>query len=251
LSDRRRSRTRATALPGPRDVTFGHIHLNSADPAAAIAFWTDIIGAPTYTRDSLNGINMLGALILFTRSAPSGPSVGSTIDHIALHVPDIQPFIAKLAKTPYKSFQPVAGGDQLMIDGPDGVRIELTEDNSMYAPLEFDHIHFAAKQPAEVQAWYAKVFGARPDPEAKLPSSRMPGAVLSFAPADSVAPTAGRAIDHIAFEVKDLESFCKRLAADGIKLDSPYQTMPQLKMASAFLTDPWGTRIELTEGLAH
>ena len=128
-------------------------HLNSADPDAAIAFWQDVIGAPTYTRDSLNGINMLGALILFTHNAPSGPSVGSTIDHIGLRVPDIQPVMAKLAKTSYKSFKPVADGDQLTaIDGPDGVRIELTEDSSMYAPLEFDHVHFSAKQPNEVQA---------------------------------------------------------------------------------------------------
>ena len=74
---------------------------------------------------------------------------------------------------------------------------------------------------------------------------------LSLAHADSVSPTAGRAIDHIAFEIKDLESFCKKLAADGIKFDSPYQVLPQLKLSTAFLTDPSGTRIELTEGLAH
>ena len=40
-------------------------------------------------------------------------------------------------------------------------------------------------------------------------------------------------------------------SAEGIKFDSPYQAMPQLRFSAAFLTDPSGARIELTEGLAH
>jgi hypothetical protein len=32
-----------------------------------------------------------------------------------------------------------------------------------------------------------------------------------------------------------------------VKLDSPYRKIPQMGFAVAFLTDPWGTRIELTE----
>jgi catechol-2,3-dioxygenase len=217
-------------------VTFGHIHLNSSDPAAAIAFWKDVIGAATYSHESLNGVSTLGAIILFSKKDPSGPSAGSTIDRIALKVPDLTPFVEKLAKTSYKSFQPVPGGDQLMIDGPDGVRIELTADSSMYAPLEFDRIHFHTPKPQETQAWYLKTFGAN----------------LTFEQADAPAPSAGRAIDHIGFEVKGLEAFCQKLTDSGIKLDSPYRSVPQLKLSIAFLTDPWGTRIELTEGLlAH
>src|SRR5258708_2949453 len=74
---------------GPR-VAFGHIQLNSADPATAIEFWTDIIGTSTYSRGPLNGVSLPGALILFTRKAPTGPSAGSAIDHIGLRVPDLQ-----------------------------------------------------------------------------------------------------------------------------------------------------------------
>ena len=123
-------------------VAFGHIHLNSSDPDAAIAFWKDVIGAATYSHESLNGVSTLGTTILFSKKDPSGPSAGSTIEYIALKVPDLQPFVEKLAKTHYKSFHPVPGGDSLMIDGPDGVRMELTEDSSMYAPLQCDHIEF-------------------------------------------------------------------------------------------------------------
>jgi catechol 2,3-dioxygenase-like lactoylglutathione lyase family enzyme len=240
----------AVAQRDAPNITFGHIHINSADPSETIAFWTNIIGMSTWSRDSLNGVSTLGVLIVIARSAPSGSSAGSAIDHIGFKVPDLQPFMGKLAHTSYKSFQPA--DDQLMINGPDGVRIELSEDSSMYAPLQFDHIHFYTTRPNDVQTWYSKLFGARPGGE-DHPNTRLivGDAALSVAHADSVSPTAGRAIDHIAFEIKDLESFCKKLAADGIKFDSPFQVLPQLKLSEAFLTDPSGARIELTEGLAH
>ena len=66
---------------------------------------------------------------------------------------------------------------------------------------------------------------------------------------DSVqAPTRGRMLDHIGFEVTNLEAFCKALEAKGIKFDRPYGKLPS-GFGLAFLTDPWGTYIELTEGL--
>jgi catechol 2,3-dioxygenase-like lactoylglutathione lyase family enzyme len=56
-------------------------------------------------------------------------------------------------------------------------------------------------------------------------------------------------MDHIGFEVKNLEAFCKKLDAQGIKFDSPYRKFPAAGIAVAFLTDPEGAYIELTEGL--
>ena len=64
-----------------------------------------------------------------------------------------------------------------------------------------------------------------------------------------LAPTKGHSLDHIGFEVKNLEAYCKRLEAAGIKFDVPYRKVPNLGIAIAFLTDPAGAYIELTEGL--
>ena len=55
--------------------------------------------------------------------------------------------------------------------------------------------------------------------------------------------------DHIGFEIKNLDAFTKKLEAQGIKLDRPYTKVPQLGIAIAFIKDPWGTNIEMTEGL--
>jgi extradiol dioxygenase family protein len=74
---------------------------------------------------------------------------------------------------------------------------------------------------------------------------------LEFNKADAApAGTRGRALDHIGFEVKNLEEFCKKLEASGIKFDRPFTRLPNSTTAIAFLTDPWGTYIELTENLA-
>jgi hypothetical protein len=49
--------------------------------------------------------------------------------------------------------------------------------------------------------------------------------------------------------VKNLEAFTKKLESEGITLASPYRQVPALDISIAFITDPWGTYIELTEGL--
>jgi extradiol dioxygenase family protein len=49
--------------------------------------------------------------------------------------------------------------------------------------------------------------------------------------------------------VKNLEAFCKQLEANGVHFDVPYRKVAALGIAVAFLTDPMGGYIELTEGL--
>ena len=74
--------------------------------------------------------------------------------------------------------------------------------------------------------------------------------VVPHASAQLAAPIKGRSLDHIGFEVKNLEAFCKNLEADGIKLDRPFTRLPNSTTAIAFLSDPWGTYVGLTENLA-
>jgi len=50
--------------------------------------------------------------------------------------------------------------------------------------------------------------------------------------------------------VRNLEAFVRELEAKGMRMDRGYTPVPALGIAVAFLTDPWGTYVELTEGLA-
>jgi phage terminase large subunit-like protein len=65
-----------------------------------------------------------------------------------------------------------------------------------------------------------------------------------------LAHTKGRSLDHIGFDVKNIAEFEKRLEAQGIKFEAPIRQVPNSNTNGAFLTDPWGTYIEITEGLA-
>jgi catechol 2,3-dioxygenase-like lactoylglutathione lyase family enzyme len=71
---------------------------------------------------------------------------------------------------------------------------------------------------------------------------------LSYGAGKNVVGTKGRALDHIGFEVKNLDAYVKKLDGLGVKIEAPVRALPN-GIKVAFLTDPWGTYIELTEGL--
>jgi catechol 2,3-dioxygenase-like lactoylglutathione lyase family enzyme len=134
--------------------------------------------------------------------------------------------------------------------GPDDVKVELVEQKQQTAPIMLHHVHFFGPQNTEMQAWYAKVFGAKPRNGGNFPAADLPGVALNFSPSpDPVVGTSGRSLDHIGFEIKDLEAFCKKLESMGIKLNVSYRKAEALGLGVAFVTDPWGTSIELNEGL--
>ena len=150
--------------------------------------------------------------------------------------------------------------NQGYVFAPDnGIRVEVFGDPSLPGPVSMDHVHL---YPAEadipaMKAWYAKVFGGLPGTRQRV---ARPGIIdcayfhrfnLSFsAGAGKLAPTRGRAIDHLGFDVRNLEEFEKRLAAQGLKFDAPPRQVANARTKVAFLTDPWGTYIEVTEKLA-
>jgi catechol 2,3-dioxygenase-like lactoylglutathione lyase family enzyme len=119
---------------------------------------------------------------------------------------------------------------------------------ALSTPVALHHIHFAGSA-AEMRDWYVKVFGAKPGTRGVYNTANLPGVDLSFGQAANVIGTRGRVLDHIGFEVKNLEAFCRKLEGMGIKLDRPYTKVPALNISIAFIQDPWGTYIELTEGL--
>jgi catechol 2,3-dioxygenase-like lactoylglutathione lyase family enzyme len=239
------------AAPNAAGVAMGHIHINTADVAAQKKFWVDVIGATPVKLGTNEGVKIPGAVILFKAAAPTGPTDGSVINHIGLFIADPAPYAAKLNAAGWK-FTDNPKTHQMMVAGPDGVKVELSVDAAATVPVRFHHIHYYTADPVATQAWYAEKFGATKGKRASWEAGDIPGANLTYAKAsDPVAPTVGRAIDHIGFEVRDLENFCKKLEASGVKFDTPYRKNAQLNLALAFLTDPWGTRIELTEGLGQ
>ena len=77
----------------------------------------------------------------------------------------------------------------------------------------------------------------------------LPGVPIRFATADAKqAPTRGRVLDHIGFDVKTHAAFVAKLQSEGIKLDEPVRKSTAGNTIT-YITDPWGTRIEIVERL--
>jgi catechol 2,3-dioxygenase-like lactoylglutathione lyase family enzyme len=84
--------------------------------------------------------------------------------------------------------------------------------------LPYDHVHLAAPDQAKAVEWYQKTFGGETTPEGK---DRLFYGKTRFIwmKSETAQPSAGTAIDHIAFSVAD--------------------------KPAGFMTDPWGVRIEI------
>lgn len=249
------------APPNAQGVTMGHMHLYVKDIPAQMHFWVDIMGGKAVHNEKLEMIEFPGVYIVLTKADPSGPPAGSIVDHFGFVVKDMPGAIAKWHANGLKVEQTGTNPNQSYVTAPDDIRLEVFGDPKLAHPVEMNHIHFFPPK-ADIRAmqeWYAKIFGGvigRRDSVARpgnwIETVDLPGVDLSFGASDTRrAPTKGRSIDHIGFEVKNLDAFCKKLAAQGIKLDEgPRGSKNSKTLKVAFITDPWGTRIELNEGLA-
>lgn len=263
-------------VAGEGPVVYGHHHLNTTNMAAQKKFFADTLGGTVVkigSGDRQQEIVQFPNVLVFFRpmQAPTGGSIGTTVNHIGFSVPDLKPLVAKIKANGFKMIttESVAATVKVTDDiaasspttniafalGPEDVKVEIVEVKAQKAPIQLHHVHFFGQMNTDMQAWYAKTFGAKmlpPNPASVFVVDQLPGVSLNFTPSPTpTVGTTGRAIDHIGFEVKNLEAFTKKLEAEGIKLDRPYTKVPQLGIAIAFIKDPWGTNIEMTEGLAN
>jgi catechol 2,3-dioxygenase-like lactoylglutathione lyase family enzyme len=233
-------------------VAMGHLHLNVKDIDESKKFWVGQLGATTVELGRANVLKFPGTLIFLNKKDPTGGTEGSSVNHIGFLVRDLDKELAKWKANSVKIVMENLPNRQLFLMSPEGVKIEIYEDKSIAAPIVNHHIHFWTNSVEDTKAWYVKMFSAKPGRRGKFEAADIPGVNLSFTKAETpVVGTKGRALDHIGFEVKDLEAFCKKLEASGVKFDSPYRKVPALGLSVAFFTDPWGTYVELTEGLSR
>ena len=236
------------ASPGEGGVAMGHVHLVARDVEASRRFFTSLGGTPVQN-GSLQLIQFPGVFVMLRQAEPTAGTVGSVINHFGFNVKDLKGSVAKWQAAGLKV--EVTRADQAWLMTPDGARVEILEDAAITQPIRMHHVHFNVVAVPEVQAWYAKHFGAVPGKRGQNAAGDLPGVNLTFGKVEMVnAGTRGRALDHIGFEIRNLPQFIAKLEAAGVKLDSPLRKAGNNTTSIAFLTDPWGTYIELTEGLA-
>jgi len=258
------------AKEGP--IVYGHHHVNATNPAEHKKFWADTLGGTVIKvgTDGREIIRMPNVLIFMREQAAKGGTKGSVHDHIGLSVPNLRQTLDKVKANGYRNITAAdalpgqkVNGDIVELGtgavsalayilGPDDVKVEVLEMKAQKEPVKLHHIHFFGHQQAEMRDWYVKVFGATAATTANpnFITANLPGVGLNFsATTTPTAATAGRALDHIGFEVKNLADFLKRLEAQGIKPSVTLRRVDALDVSIAFIVDPWGTNIELSVGL--
>ncbi len=240
-------------------VRLGHVHLTVKDIEAQRRFWIQAMGGTLVKNGSLTMIQFPGIFVLLQQGDSTAPPAGSIVDHFGFVLKDINAARARWKVADVKYTVGATNPNQGYVEAPDGVRVEVFGDPSLPGPIGMDHIHMFLPRtdiPA-IQAWYEKVFGGLPGKRKTVATSGVTDCVyfhrfnVSFSQSNMPRdPTKGRSLDHIGFEVKNLDEFARKLEASGIKLDSSPRQIPNSTAKVAFLTDPWGTYIELTENLA-
>lgn len=254
---------------GAGRVIYGHHHINTADRAAHERFWIEGLGGERRELGT-SGRELIAfpdVLVMLSDAEPTSGTRGTVVNHIGFETQDISADVARLSSLGYelitRSELPerfevrdgigyaVAGNTIAYVLGPDEIKVELIENVQIAHPVAMHHIHFATAEGEAMRDWYVEHLGAEFGSRIGQPAGQLPNVNLTFAPSPSrLAATQRTVLDHIGFEVENLEEFCAELEAKGIEFDRPYTEIPALGLAIAFFTDPWGVYVELTEGLA-
>lgn len=239
------------ATPNASGISAGHTHLSVPDVARHREIWKKL-GASEHSQGRLQLLYFPNMYILLTERVPTAPSVETSANHIGFTVKDYAYYRSLLDEIGVTNFVVDDNENgQVLADLPDGVRIEFAKNEAQAEPILFHHTHLAALDGATLRDWYVQVFGAEVGERRNLPSAVIPGGRVDFLPARGDAPkgSQGTAIDHIGFEVADMDDFAAHVAALGIKFDRAPEYIEAINLKIAFLTDPVGTYIEVTEGL--
>jgi catechol 2,3-dioxygenase-like lactoylglutathione lyase family enzyme len=249
-------------------ISYSHHHLNVTDVAAHRRFWIDALGGTAATADGTESVAFPGVQVLLRQQASTGGTKGSIVNHVAFQVRELRPAVERVKAAGFpivtreevRAVPPEAVKDGIayipsqdyhiaMTMGPEGTKVELVENPGLDSPIALHHVHFFTPQPDEMRDWYVRTFDAAPGDRGTFRTADLPSVSLTMVSAlEPVVGTRGRVLDHLGFEVQGLEALCRRLEANGVGFDQRY-ARTNSGAGSATFTDPWGTLVELTEGV--
>ena len=233
------------------EAVYHHVHLASDNPEEAAQWYIRHMGCEVM-RDRRDRCQF-GTMYLAFRPDPAvGGSDGSAVNHIGLSFADLAARMKELEEAGVTIVTPmreVPGVFKLaFVEDPWGTRIEVVEDP---ATLGFHHVHLRSANPAATLTWYHTLLGGQ---RATL-KGRIDGLLygkawlLATRQLDGqVAPSAGRAIDHLAFAVADLEQAAADIREQGVQFAREPWVLENGPFAKAStIMSPDGVRVEVVE----
>jgi catechol 2,3-dioxygenase-like lactoylglutathione lyase family enzyme len=251
-------------------ITYSHQHLHVGDLLAHRRFWVDGLGGTAAPRlGGVETVRMAGSLVFLEAKPNTGGTKGTTVNHIGFQVPDLRQAVSRIRAAGFPmvtreeitavppeavkddmAFNPFMETLVAMTMGPEGTKVELVENPALEVSIAIHHVHFFNPAQQQMRDWYAAMFGASPGSRGKFLTAELPDVSLTVSASQQpVVGTRGRVIDHIGFNVDRLDELTRKLQAAGATLQASDPRLEAIGVHSAFITDPWGTSVELTEGL--
>ena len=248
-----------------------HVQLNVRDVEASKKFYQQYFGGTPVNWGQLEGLKYPGVIFFFAKAEPTGAMEGSSVNHIGFTVKNGVDLFTRMQKAGVKT-----ASNGVNAQGRDLRRLCLQpgrrEDRNHRAG---DADRSVGIRPgaflrgrsgtggglawSEVQTWYTKVFGANATrtvlsapaannaASAPMSQSTIPTTNLRFSPASASVPTRGRALDQHRVRGQGSGGLLHTAGSQGREALSPVSQTG--RRGDAYLTDPKGTYIQLTEGL--
>lgn len=257
-----------------------HVHINATKPASSVEFYTSTFDCERVRfSDQADAVWAQKSWLLFYPVQSPPPSdIVSAIWHIGWGAEEMKATYEKQVaagtrfQTPLTDISELAGRPPggffyAYVDGPSHELIELNTANHH----RFGHLHLLSIDPVAAGEWYSRHLGIalRGKQWEKRTYQGFPVAPSAALQADNVSiliypveyarvswpklwdgrkdfdSTRGRAIDHIAFSVSDLNAALARMRAGGVKvLEMPHAAMG---VQSAMIEGPDHIAIELVQ----
>jgi catechol 2,3-dioxygenase-like lactoylglutathione lyase family enzyme len=244
-------------LPATADATdYHHMHLSASDAKAAAAWYIEHMGCEDYGREGACRIGTTQFIWYDDRENAEG-SVGSGVNHIGFSFTDLT---AKMAGWQASGLDIVNPDNPIRdIDGlfklafltdPWGTYIEVVEDHEY---LGFHHIHLSSPDQNATLAWYENIFGGeRASLKGRIDGLLYGGTWLLVSPLreGTVAPTQGRAIDHLGWSFPDLDAAAAEIKSKGVDFvlePRDYTNAAGQDLRISFVMGPDDVRIEIVQ----
>lgn len=202
-----------------RAADYHHVHITASSPSEAVNWYTEYMDCQPIS-DRRDAADCNGVELVFVAQPTLGSTQGTGVNHISFSFPDLPAKMATLESVGVRGsgvrLQRFPDGSTVrdvpglfkigFIFDPWGTRIELVEDT---VDLGFHHVHLSATDPETTLAWYRDVMGGEPASlKGRLNGLRFGNVwLLASEHAEGTpASTVGRAIDHIAFVLPDLDA---------------------------------------------
>ena len=234
---------------------YHHVHLRASDALEAAQWYRDHLDCKDYGRPGACQVDNIQILFYTDGVNPTGPSVGSGVDHIGFSFLDLDSKMSMWKAAGVRVVEDVREVDGLFklafLEDPWGTKIEVVEDHEWPG---FHHIHLRSDDPGATLDWYEDLFGGETDQlKGRLPGLRYNSGLWLLVGQQrngSLAATAGRSVDHLGWAVDDLDDYIAMLVTKGIELDSGPRELTNAagqELKIAFVVSPEGVRIELVE----